>query len=357
MISIKQYLDQMQTELNGNGKRKSKELLPITLDAYCSALAEVGNCALVACPALGEELKQGLNNLAEKLSAEISCETVEDTETNVREQLQDWSRSAALHIQQQACEVKEILLVMACTAESVGDRDQQCAQQINDVTMRLNGIAKLEDLTEIRESIKKSASELKTSIERIVAESKAALEYLRGEVSAYQVKLEKAEEIAARDSLTGLGSRLWAESQIEQCLHAEAAFCVALIDINEFKKVNDKHGHLVGDELLKQFAGEMRSVCRSTDILGRWGGDEFMLMLNQCGITEATTQIDRLREWVCGDYTVEGNSGAKKIAVEASIGLAERLPGESMKELVDRADALMYQQKASSRTKKNVNTQ
>ena len=175
---------------------------------------------------------------------------------------------------------------------------------------------------------------------------KTSIDHLRGEVSAYQAKLEKAEKIAARDSLTGLGSRLWVESQIEQCLQADLEFCVAIIDINKFKTVNDKHGHLVGDELLKQFAEEMLSVCHSTDIIGRWGGDEFMLALNNCGLKEATVQIDRLREWVCGDYTVEGISGVKKLRGDVSIGLAERQPQESMEELVDRADTLMYQQKA-----------
>jgi len=353
MISIKRYLEQTQTGPVGHGERETRALLPITVGAYCSALDEMGNCSLNVCPALGEELKQNLRMLGEQLSRQVSIETIEDTEFHVREQLQSWGRQTATHYSQQTSEVKEILLVMARTAESVGERDQRCAEQINEVTTRLNGIAKLEDLTEIRESIKKSASDLKTSIERIAAEGKAAIDHLQAEVSAYQTKLEKAEEIAAHDSLTGLGSRLWVEDQIQRSFHADPAFCVAIIDINEFKRVNDKHGHLVGDELLKQFAEEMRSACRSTDIIGRWGGDEFMLLLKNCGITEATVQIDRLRKWVCGDYTVQGNSGPKKLCVDASIGLAERQPGESMKELVDRADARMYEQKAASRANRN----
>jgi diguanylate cyclase (GGDEF)-like protein len=353
MISIKRYLEQTQTDSVGHGERASKALLPVAVSAYRSALFEMGNCGQDVCPALGEELKKGLREQGERLSPDVSCETVEDTEFHVREQLQGWGRRTAIHYRQQTSEVKEILLVMALTAESVGERDQRCAEQINEVTTRLNGIANLEDLTEIRESIKKSASDLKTSIDRIAAESKAAIDHLQAEVSTYQTKLEEAEQIASRDALTGLGSRLWVESQIEQSLHAEAPFCVAIIDINEFKRVNDKHGHLVGDELLKQFSGEMRSVCRSTDILGRWGGDEFMLLLNNCRIVEATAQIDRLRKWVCGDYTVQGNSNPKKLRVDASIGLAERLPGETLNQLVDRADARMYEQKAASRVSKN----
>jgi diguanylate cyclase (GGDEF)-like protein len=276
---------------------------------------------------------------------------VEETEASVREQLQGWGRRTAMHYRQKTTEVKDILLVMARTAASVGERDQRYAQQIHEVTTRLKSIANLEDLTEIRESINKSASELKISIDRMTAEGKAALDQLHAEVSNYQVRLEEAEEIASRDVLTGLRSRTSVEGQIEQSLHAEASFCVAIIDINEFKRVNDRHGHLVGDELLKQFATELRSVCRSTDIIGRWGGDEFILMLN-CGITEARAQIDRLRKWVCGSYTVQASSIPTKLQVDAAIGLAERLAGEAMKELVERADAEMYRDKAASRMNK-----
>lgn len=353
MISIMRYIDEMQSKPDGGGQGKTGDLLSATVGAYCAALDEMGNCSMDVCPAVGEDLKQGLRKLEARLGAKVSLEIIAETETDVHEQFQGWSRSTALHNRQQASEVKEILLVMARTAEAVGDRDQRCAAQIDEVTARLNGIANLEDLTEIRESIKKSASELKSSIDRIAAEGKAAIDHLRAEVSVYQTKLEKAEEIASRDSLTGLGSRFWVEDQIERSFHADAPFCAAIIDINEFKRVNDEHGHMVGDELLKQFSSEMRSACRSTDIIGRWGGDEFMLLLNNSRMEEATAQIDRLRKWMCGDYTVQGTCGVIKLCVNASIGLAERQPGETMKELLDRADAKMYEQKAASRANRN----
>jgi diguanylate cyclase (GGDEF)-like protein len=97
-------------------------------------------------------------------------------------------------------------------------------------------------------------------------------------------------------------------------------------------------------------------VCRSTDTIGRWGGDEFILLLH-CGLAEATAQIERLRKWVCGNYTIQANSVSTKLQVGASIGLAERLPGETMKELIARADAEMYRDKAVTRTNKNLRAQ
>jgi diguanylate cyclase (GGDEF)-like protein len=310
----------------------------------------MGNCGQNACPVLGEELKRGLARLGERLCAEFSPEIVGSTEASVRDQLRTWGQRTAQHYRQKTTEVKEILLVMAQTAESVGERDQRCAQQITDVTARLRGIANLEDLTEIRESIKKSASDLKISIDRMTSEGRAAIDQLKAKVTKYQTRLEEAEEIASRDPLTGVRSRPWVEAQIEQALRTRAPFCVAILDINEFKRVNDEHGHLVGDELLKKFSAKMRSVCRATDTIGRWGGDEFILLFH-CALGEAKAQSDRLREWVCGNYTVQGGAAAVKLKVAASIGLAERQAIDSLKELVDRADAEMYREKAASRVK------
>ncbi|MGD0731374.1 MAG: GGDEF domain-containing protein [Terracidiphilus sp.] len=353
MISLKKYLDFEAPDAVVNCVPDEGDSLSAAIGAYRSALLEMGNCSLDACPALGAELKRSLGGLVESLSAGMSSADLESTDAHVQEQLRDWGKRTASHYGQKTAEVKGLLIVMARTAESVGERDQRCAGQINEVTARLEAIASLDDLTEIRASVERSAAELKTSVERMAAEGKAALEQLRSEVSSYQAKLEEAEELASRDGLTGLRGRIWVESQIERRIGEGAPLCVAIIDIDEFKKVNDEYGHLTGDELLKQFAEELLSACRSTDKIGRWGGDEFIVLL-ECGMREAKGQIDRLRAWVCGDYKVKGITALRKLSVEASIGLAEHLPNEPMKELLDRADADMYQQKAGHKNGRSL---
>ena len=326
---------------------EEKNLVPATIAAYRSALLEMGSCSLDACPALGNKLKNNLNKIGDGLSVKMNPEQIEAVEKNVQQQLEDWGRGTAKHYREKTGEVREILLVMARTAESVGERDFRCAGQLNEVTLRLEGIASLDDLTEIRASIERNAAELKSSIERMTSEGKAAMDQLRAQVSMYQVRMEEAEEIASKDALTGVRSRLCTESQLERRIAAGTTFCAAIIDIESFKKVNDEYGHVVGDELLKQFATELTSACRSTDTVGRWGGDEFIILLDS-GFAEAKAQTDRLRQWICGNYTVATKTTPKKLRVEASIGLAEHQAGESMKELLARADAAMYQQKAAS---------
>jgi diguanylate cyclase (GGDEF)-like protein len=350
MISLKKYLDAPQADLPASDEEHEDDLTSVTIAAYRSALSEMGNCGMEACPTHGAELRHGLVRLDADLSVPVSCEIIQSTANKVREQLHDWSKRTACHCRKQAGEVKGLLIVLARTAESVGERDQRCAGQMNDVTARLEKIATLDDLAQIRVSIEKSAAELKTSIDRMTAEGKAAIEELRAEVTTYQAKLEEAEQIASRDGLTGLGSRLWVEGQIERRIESGVPLCVAIIDINGFKPINDEHGHLAGDEVLKQFAAELQSVCRSTDLIGRWGGDEFIILLD-CDMGKAKAKIDRLREWACGSYKIQGRKGSIKLRVDAAIGLAEHLRDESMKGLLARADAEMYRDKAAFRAR------
>jgi diguanylate cyclase (GGDEF)-like protein len=360
MISLKKYLDSAQISpeetdtpsLDGApGAIREKDegaLLAVAIAAYQSALREMGACSVEACPALGPGLMKSLAKLGEKLSCETTRATLEATEKNVQEHLQEWGRSTATHYRQQTADVKDLLIVMARTAESVGERDQRCAGQLREVTSRLKAIASLEDLTQIRSSIEKSAADLKTSVDRMASEGKQAIAALRAEVSCYQTKLEEAEELASKDALTGMRNRSWVENEIERRIRAGSPFSVAIVDVDDFKNVNDVHGHLVGDDLLRQFAGELKSACRSTDVNGRWGGDEFILVLGS-RLGEAETQIERLRDWVCGSYPVQTRNGPMKLKLEASIGLAEYRPGERRNDLLARADAAMYARKSAAR--------
>ena len=153
MISIRKYIDGVQP---GNPTRDTKpprsgpgvNLAGAAIGGYCAALHAMGRCGSDACPAEGSELSEGLGKLGEDLAHAQSAESVAAADEGIRFQLREWGQRAARHYQAKAREVKDILLMMAGTAESVGERDQRCAQQFNAVTVQLKGIANLEDLTE-----------------------------------------------------------------------------------------------------------------------------------------------------------------------------------------------------------------
>jgi diguanylate cyclase (GGDEF)-like protein len=350
IISLKKYLDTAEAGQTPGISGRNDNVLSATLDAYRSTLREMGNSGAAVCPSLGANLQRELERLGKGLTGTIGA--VASTEAGMQRLLQDWGRQTVHHFQQRAGEIKDILLVIARAAESVGHRDERCSQQIHAVTARLQKIANLDDLIEIRSTIEQSALDLRESVEKMNAEGRAVINHLRAEVSAYQTKLEQAEYIAACDSMTGLGSRLWMEERIKHRIDMRTPFCAVMIDVDEFKDVNDKHGHHVGDLLLKEFAAELRSACRSGDTLGRWRGDEFIVLLD-CHLADAKAQIERVMAWICGDYTVTGRSGKLKLRLDASVCIAEHRQNETLQELVDRADAEMYLHKNSPCTRKD----
>jgi diguanylate cyclase (GGDEF)-like protein len=88
-------------------------------------------------------------------------------------------------------------------------------------------------------------------------------------------------------------------------------------DLDGFKQTNDRYGHSAGDALLKQFAAELRMFLRSTDIVSRWGGDEFLVIVD-CRVEEVRERIEPVGKWVYGDYTLQVDGQTHKVGVQAS---------------------------------------
>jgi diguanylate cyclase (GGDEF)-like protein len=353
MISIRKYLDSSQPLPNGKAlemtnRRFARDLAAVCLESYRETLSEMGRCGVDVCAATGPALESFLVKAADDLGDSQSAEIVAASASQVRGRLKEWAHDTARHFMQKAGEVKEILLAMAQTTESVSQRDQRCADQLKAITTSLQRIASLDDVSAMRKAIERSAAELRNSIDRMTEQGRAVLDQMQASVAAFQTRLEQAEETASCDALTHLRNRLYLEGQLERRIAARSRFCVAVLDIDGFKSVNDTHGHVLGDELLKQFAAELRSACRSSDIVGRWGGDEFLVVLD-CGIEHAQAQIERASKWVRGGYSIQGIEGPVKLNVDASVGLAEFIHGESINELLARADAAMYQNKRAGR--------
>ena len=326
-------------------EKQLEQLLDTAMDSYRAALVAMGKCGVQACPPLGEDLQQALWNLHQRLSSDASPLVLSETEQRVGQELQQFGKRASDYYKQKANDVREIMTIIARMAQAVTDRDQRYVNHFNELSEQLHAIADLEDLTNIRKSIGQQAIELKSSINRMAQDGQQTVAQLRSELSEYQSRLEEAEKLASVDTLTGLHNRLRVERQIQLRVEQAQPFCVIVFDLNGFKQINDLHGHLAGDEVLKQFATELRSFFRSTDAVGRWGGDEFMVVMDG-GLNEAKSRIDKIREWVYGDYTFQVEGKSRQVSVSAAVGMAAWKLGETAKQVFGRADAAMYEQKS-----------
>ena len=337
MISLKKHI-----ELHPG------KLLEATLDAYGETLAAIGSSGAQACPGLGSDLKNQLEKIAAHLAEEHTPDSMMRDGKKTVQKLEDWGARAAEYHKKKTAEVKEILVTLARTADVIAERDKRYAGQFGDLTGSLKAVANLDDLTRMRESILSSAAKLSSYVERLTQESEKSVSLLRTELAKYQSRLDDAERLAAQDELTGVSNRRYAEGQIEARIEKALPFCLLLLDLNGFKQVNDRHGHAAGDEVLKQFAGRLRSALRSSDAVARWGGDEFVAVLD-CDGVQSASRIVTIHKKLAGGYQIQGTTGPTWITLTAALGCAVWRPGDTLTALLERADEAMYLEKRDAR--------
>jgi diguanylate cyclase (GGDEF)-like protein/PAS domain S-box-containing protein len=164
-------------------------------------------------------------------------------------------------------------------------------------------------------------------------------------------KLREMRHIALTDPLTGVGNRQLIEGRlravIAECKHTRGSAGLLFMDIDDFKRINDTYGHVVGDKVLRMVASTFRYSMRATDMIGRWGGEEFIAILSNIEDEGTLRHIaEKMRKLV---ELSRLDLSDQNLTVTISIGATCLLPDDTPDSFVDRADLLMYQSKTAGR--------
>jgi diguanylate cyclase (GGDEF)-like protein len=164
-----------------------------------------------------------------------------------------------------------------------------------------------------------------------------------------RIALQMVRLDAATDALTGQGNRRALDELLKQQMEFAAqtgrTFSILMLDIDFFKKINDVHGHMVGDDALRSFAQRVREHLRLGDVCARFGGEEFVAVLPGASREEALEVAERLRSGVEAEPLLT----TPLVAVTVSIGAATLTPGQTVEELLNAADAAVYAAKRGGR--------
>ena len=161
-------------------------------------------------------------------------------------------------------------------------------------------------------------------------------------------RVSELERLAFLDALTGLPNRRYIEMKVEQGLEehirSSRLYGLLMFDVDRFKQVNDTHGHEVGDAVLKAVAGTLVRDMRPADIVGRWGGEEFLVLMPDLDAVRLGDLAERCRALISRTSVAAGSS---RVSVTASIGATVLNHSDSVESVLRRVDELMYQSKRS----------
>ena len=235
---------------------------------------------------------------------------------------------------------------LSAIASRVADGDEYTELKVQSTTRELKTlIASLNAMTSKLIKRKRELLNINDQLEQKVDERTFELKKTNQELASLAQQLEL---LARQDALTGIGNRMSADEHLQQeharMLRTENPYCILLMDIDYFKKVNDNYGHAIGDQVLQQVAELLKTAIRNSDLVARYGGEEFICVLPDTDLTGAAILAEKIARLV----EAQAMPGCGRVTVSIGVALS-RVDDKDHDELVRRADQALYAAKDNGR--------
>jgi diguanylate cyclase len=240
---------------------------------------------------------------------------------------------------------------LGSVAASTGDFHAQMTGYTERIG-RAGNIAELNDvLGEVLRATRQVEEEALASRDRMVA-AQAEAQEAEQRIRTLEAELQQMSEMVREDQLTGSLNRRGLDEVFErEAARAErrgSPLCVALLDVDNFKRLNDTYGHAAGDGALRHLVRVVKNTLRAIDSVARFGGEEFLIVLPDTAVESAAQTMVRLQRELTKHFFLHGH---EKLLITFSCGVALRQPGEDQAALLERADKAMYQAKNSGKNR------
>ena len=309
------------------------------LESYLYSILEISEAIEAISPDIASAFREPLTALRSSLS-DPTPEQLEQSRAALHEILQRFCEQARRRNETLARDFNQTLSMVTRTEDTSAGRNVHYVERLVEFVDRFESAVRSGDLPRLAAQ----AADLRDFAQSIELDSRDDFARLRQKMLEIQRRLQEVELLATLDPLTGVANRRDLDRELAARIDAGQEFCVLLFDLNGFKEINDRLGHLYGDQVLKQLAARLSSQVRARDYVCRWGGDEFVAIL-ACDLAVAESRALQIAERLNGHYQIAGPAGELRVDVAVTVGLVQYCSGESPEQLFRRVDESMYRQK------------
>jgi diguanylate cyclase len=247
-------------------------------------------------------------------------------------------------------EFKNIIELLISGMTDINKENKEFNVRIYDKNVKLEEIIELNDIRQIKEGIKQEVAQIKEHIQDKQAQDSKHMDELSRNIAVLKIDLEKARHDSLTDGLTGAMNRLAFDTNIRERVNRSEIvwkpFALLMMDVDNFKQVNDRYGHAVGDRVLLALVEMAKSLTRKDDFIARYGGEEFAIILSETSFRQAMKKAQLLCKSIAKtDYQVDDVKPDEKLSFTVSIGVSILHQGDSVESVINRADKAMYEAK------------
>jgi diguanylate cyclase len=260
------------------------------------------------------------------------------------------------YLDERETEFREIIDLMTAALAGMDSENQDFYGNIRSQGERFEEITRLDDIKRIKSELLREVEKMRAMVRDKESTDQKSLDALSSQVDTLKKELDEARQSANTDGLTGVKNRKALDNHLKSLVDRNSVtrspFSLLMMDIDDFKKLNDTYGHTVGDRMLVAFTEKCRSSVRSDDFLARYGGEEFTLILPGASLRNAAKKGKQLcRSIAASRYAADDSPNPDAISITVSIGVSAYRKGDTVESVVDRADRCLYKAKADGKNR------
>jgi diguanylate cyclase len=244
-------------------------------------------------------------------------------------------------------EFKNIIAVLTTGLTTLTEENQEFNTSMYERSVNLEKITYLDDIRKMKEELRREVEHIKDNVRDKQIRDTQRLHTLSQEVKTLRIDVEKAQHVSLTDGLTGAYNRLAFDRHIQKLVERHTispiSCALLLLDIDNFKQVNDQYGHPVGDRVLMALVQRCRTLIRQDDLLARYGGEEFVVVLHGASLRQGLKKARTICKEVAGvRYAIDAQHPHETIAFTVSIGVSVLQHGDTVEDVIKRADQALY---------------
>ncbi len=302
------------------------------------------------------EFQTGLAELAESMGSEEKLSRIHARFQGHAQGIGEFAEKQKNYLRERETEFKAIIDILTKAMVAQDCENREFNRGILEQSQRLEEMTRLDDIKRLKQTLLLEVEQLQAAVREKETRDSETIETLSRQVTTLNSELKSVRNESERDGLTGVLNRRAFDRYINDLVarntmkHQDVA--LLMMDIDDFKRINDTYGHQAGDRVLVSMANKFRQAVRSDDLIARYGGEEFAIILPGASLRNGIKKGKQICDLVASArYLLEGMPPADALSLTMSIGVSACQKGDSATALICRADKALYLAKCSGKNR------